>query len=145
MDFHIYMQTFFLINKYFVGILNSCIALPKKLTKLNVQQIKIMLQYNSCWSLQSLDPRVWPPWRSRWPSLGGRWWTCSRPSPTAAWHSVASSPPTINTSAVSAGWPIMATRDCLNYWMLFLISCRWSWAKYYTFVEQTLMPFDKKI
>jgi len=31
------------VNKYFVGILNSWIALPKKDTKSNVQQIKIIL------------------------------------------------------------------------------------------------------
>ena len=36
------------VNIYFVGILNSCIGLPTKYIKLNVQRIKMISQYYNC-------------------------------------------------------------------------------------------------
>ena len=50
MDFKLYYIILYItkVNKYFIGILNSWIVmLPTKYTKLNVQQIKMILQYEA--------------------------------------------------------------------------------------------------
>jgi len=44
------------LNKYFIGILNLCIVLPTQNTKLNVQQIKIILQYTAYHLAQTFLP-----------------------------------------------------------------------------------------